>query len=253
MGLAVVTVASGGMPVVETTSGLPVSEAANGRGVPVTKVIGKAGLPVTFETIGVAPAVPVLTTFATFNGTPSAGIVMSNGNLTVTHGTSNNATGNASSLTLLTGKYYFEIRLDVGFANGAGLGVRPYAGGVFTDVGGGYTGGIGVQPGTVNSYIWNNGTNTNTSLGIAAIADVFGLALDLTARRAWLRRNNGTWNADAGASPATGVNGLVLVAGAISPSVKFTNSGPTHAFTGNFGQSAFAFTAPAGFSLGWGT
>jgi hypothetical protein len=53
MGLPVVTVASGGLPVVETTSGTPVTEAANLRGVPVTKVVGKPGLPVTFETIGV--------------------------------------------------------------------------------------------------------------------------------------------------------------------------------------------------------
>ena len=53
MGMPVVTVASGGMPVVEATFGTPVTEAANGYGVPVTKVVGKPGLPVVFETIGV--------------------------------------------------------------------------------------------------------------------------------------------------------------------------------------------------------
>jgi len=53
MGLAVVTVASGGLPIVESTvGGTPVTEATNGRGVPVTKVVGKPGLPVVFETIG---------------------------------------------------------------------------------------------------------------------------------------------------------------------------------------------------------
>lgn len=57
MGLPVVTVVSGGMPVVEATRGMPVTEATNGRGVPVTKVIGKPGLPVVFETIGVVVAV----------------------------------------------------------------------------------------------------------------------------------------------------------------------------------------------------
>ena len=56
MGLAVVTVAIGGLPIVETTRGTPVTEAANLRGVPVTKVVGKPGLPVTFETIGVGGA-----------------------------------------------------------------------------------------------------------------------------------------------------------------------------------------------------
>jgi hypothetical protein len=53
MGMAVVTVASGGLPVVDVTAttpklGLPVTEATNGRGVAVTKVVGKPGLAVTF-------------------------------------------------------------------------------------------------------------------------------------------------------------------------------------------------------------
>jgi hypothetical protein len=54
MALPVVTVASGGLPVVDVTAttpqfGVPVSEAASGQGVPVTKVIEPApGLPVTY-------------------------------------------------------------------------------------------------------------------------------------------------------------------------------------------------------------
>jgi hypothetical protein len=52
MATPVVTVASGGLPVVDNTaaafkSGLPVSEAANGRGIPVTKV-ANGGLPVMY-------------------------------------------------------------------------------------------------------------------------------------------------------------------------------------------------------------
>ena len=53
MGVPVVTVAAGGLPIVEAAFGTPVTEAANGRGTPVTKVVGKPGLPVRFETIGV--------------------------------------------------------------------------------------------------------------------------------------------------------------------------------------------------------
>jgi hypothetical protein len=53
MGMPVVTVATGGMPVVDVTAtkpllGVAVTEVANGRGVAVTKVTGKPGLPVTF-------------------------------------------------------------------------------------------------------------------------------------------------------------------------------------------------------------
>lgn len=53
MGLPVVTVASGGLPVVDVTAilprtGLPVTEATNGKGIAVTKVVGKPGLPVVY-------------------------------------------------------------------------------------------------------------------------------------------------------------------------------------------------------------
>ena len=54
MGLAVVTVAAGGLAVIDVTAttpklGVPVTEAANGKGIPVTKVtLPKGGLPVTF-------------------------------------------------------------------------------------------------------------------------------------------------------------------------------------------------------------
>lgn len=58
MALPVVTVASGGLPVVNVTAttpnlGRPVTEAAPGKGVPVTIVAaGKPGIPVTYTTFG---------------------------------------------------------------------------------------------------------------------------------------------------------------------------------------------------------
>jgi len=54
MGWPVVTVAAGGLPVIDVTGtfprlGVPVSEAANGRGTPVTKVVApRMALAVTF-------------------------------------------------------------------------------------------------------------------------------------------------------------------------------------------------------------
>ena len=57
MSLAVITVPSGGLPVVNVTAvppmrGLAVSESTNGRGVPVTQVAaGKPGLPVVFTPV----------------------------------------------------------------------------------------------------------------------------------------------------------------------------------------------------------
>lgn len=57
MALAVVTVVSGGLPVVDVTAtnpkaGLAVTEAATGRGILVTKVTGRPGMPVTYTTTG---------------------------------------------------------------------------------------------------------------------------------------------------------------------------------------------------------
>jgi hypothetical protein len=59
MATPVVTVASGGMPVVDVTAtkpglGMAVTEALNGRGMPVTKVAG-GGVPVTFSTVADYP------------------------------------------------------------------------------------------------------------------------------------------------------------------------------------------------------
>jgi hypothetical protein len=55
MSTAVVTVAAGGMPVVDVSAttpnlGMPVTEALNGRGIAVTKVAAR-GLPVTFVVV----------------------------------------------------------------------------------------------------------------------------------------------------------------------------------------------------------
>jgi len=56
MGMPVVTVAAGGLAVVDVTAttpklGMPVTETASGRGVAVTKVTGKPGLAVTFVAV----------------------------------------------------------------------------------------------------------------------------------------------------------------------------------------------------------
>ena len=55
MSVAVVTVASKGLPVIDVTAtfpklGMPVTEALNGRGIPVTKV-ASGGIPVTFVVV----------------------------------------------------------------------------------------------------------------------------------------------------------------------------------------------------------
>jgi hypothetical protein len=207
--------------------------------------------PSSFNNWPAAPSVPVLTNFATFNGTPSAGIVMSNGNLTVTHGTTNNAAGAFSTTYLTTGKYYFEVTASPYAGGSHKLGIMLSTGTLIGMSGNDNKCMIAV-PGA-NTFIYTNGASTGKNIGTAAAGNVFGFAIDLTNRLAWIRRNNGNWNGDVAADPVTGANGVALVAGNFAPAVVFTNTGATDAFIGNFGQSAFAFTAPSNFALGWGT
>jgi len=75
MGLPVVTVASGGLPVVDNTakgSGTPVTEAGNKFGVAVTKVTS-GGMAVCYETIGAASGTITTWDPATISGAVPSG------------------------------------------------------------------------------------------------------------------------------------------------------------------------------------
>jgi hypothetical protein len=253
MGLAVVTVAAGGLPVVEVTAyGLAVTEAANARGIAVTKVTGgKPGLPVTFVTES-GQVVPPLTP-ATLNGTNTL-VAMSNGNLTVTHNNTSTNAGVISTSAKTAGKYYFEMTLQVTTGNVYnGIGVMSSAwSGTFSSSQ--TTSNLtGVIPAAVSSLIYSNGASTGLSLGVASVGDVFCSAIDLTARLAWVRKNNGNWNASGTANPATGVGGVIIAPTvSFAPYVAFSASSvSTDAITANFGASAFAGVVPSSYTPGW--
>jgi hypothetical protein len=249
MSPACVKVASGGLAVSQAPAGFGVPFTLDNSGLPVT-VVPSGGLPIA-DTGGSSGGIfPPPLTPATFNGTPSAGIVMSNGNLTVTHGTTNNGAGVFSASSQSSGKYYFEVTVQVATFGAHGAGIKVYAGGAFSDVTGTFSNGVGVNQGTI-SRIYSNAVDTGKDLGTTAVGDVFAFAVDLTARLAWIRRNNGNWNADAAANPVAGTNGIAVPVGAMSPMVRFTNQQATAAFTGNFGASAFAGAVPSGFTAGW--
>ena len=113
----------------------------------------------------VPPEPPAAVTMATFDGTPAAGVVMSNGNLTVTHGTTNNGTGVKSLATKYTGKYFFEIKLTVSTTNANGGGIVPSPGGAFSDAVN-FAGGFGASYGSGSSLIYTDGVNTTKNLGV---------------------------------------------------------------------------------------
>ena len=68
---------------------------------------------------------------------------------------------------------------------------------------------------------------------------------------AWASVNGGPWNGDAAANPATGAGGVDLTAcepNALFPMVHTSAIATT---TFNFGNAAFAYAVPSGFTAGW--
>jgi hypothetical protein len=190
------------------------------------------------------------TLYNTFDGVPSAGVVVSNGNLTVTHGTNNTGVGVNSTAFLVAGKWYFEVTLQGVVNGGDALGIMLSTG-TFNNVVSGTNSTVVLLGGTSN--VWSNNANTSMNLGSPSVGDVFGVAIDLNAKLAWFRRNNGNWNASGTANPATGTGGATIAGGAFAPVVAFVSGATTDAMTANFGQSAYSGTPPSGFANwnGW--
>jgi hypothetical protein len=186
----------------------------------------------------------------TFDGVNTL-VALSNGNLTVTHNVTTTNAGAISTAFLGAGKYYFEMGVNVSSSTYNGIGAMSSAwSGVFSGSQG-VQNLTGVTP-APSSVITSNGVNTGLSLGASVAGDVFCFAIDLTARLAWIRRNNGNWNASGSADPATGVGGVVVASiVTFAPYVSFSSSSvSTDAVTANFGASSYAFTPPSGF-LNW--
>jgi len=254
MSLAVVTVASGGLPVVELAAGklgLPVTEAANGRGIAVTKVVGAPGLPVVFDTIGVGPG-PV--TNATLDPATVTAVTLSGGNLVATNTGTTSADQGVRVATVAgktTGKYYFEMTgnsvTSAGVNHGVGIGTPTST---YINMGnGGTTGVVGYRTGSV----YSNGSSVLTFAGYSN-GEIAGVAVDLDNRKIWFRKSpSGIWNGNASFNPATNVGGATIPAGTMVPFCLFGGAGGSAGsfVTINFGASAFSGAVPAGFTAGW--
>jgi hypothetical protein len=91
-----------------------------------------------------------------------------------------------------------------------------------------------------------------SSLGSFTAGDIICYAIDLDNAKAWVRKNNANWNNSGTANPATNTGGLNLRTATVpsyAPSIAFGNTGSLSGdnATGNFGQTAYAFTPPSGF------
>ncbi len=255
MSTPVVTVASGGLAIVEVAAGgfgMPVSEATNGFGIAVTKVVGKPGMPVVFDTIGVAPPV----TYATFNPASVAAVTLSGGNLVATNtGTTASEQGAKSATAKTTGKYYFEMTFTAysGSVLRIGAGVGPPASSYANMSGGLMLGTIIIANGVVNS----NGASAVVDIiaGSLPVGAVVGIAIDLDNRKGWFRHipSGGLWNGSATANPATNTEGVTVPAGTMVPYCTFGGTAGVagNITTANFGASPFVGAVPSGFTSGW--
>jgi hypothetical protein len=200
------------------------------------------------EAASATDTVDVAATFATFDGTPT-NVTLSLGNLKATHSNTITNSGARSNSLKISGQWYFEITVNQtnGTQDCSGM---LTSSGTYTDL---VTNGTNCLVAYASGTIVSNNTGTGKSLGTIAAGNVIGIAVDLTARKGWMRKNGGNWNGDATANPATGTNGVTLAATvSFAPAVGFGGSfsAVNDAMTMNAGQSAFANAAPSGFN-GW--
>ena len=183
-----------------------------------------------------------ITGSSTYNPADKTGsVTLSGGNLTATAGASADAFARTVG-SHSTGKYYFEVKATTatgGSDYAAGLAIAS------TVAGDGATSN-NLAISYVSGAVYINGTQQGVNLLGNWSGQTLGVAVDLGAGQIWLRVNAGNWNASGTANPATNTGGFTI--GLTGPFYGWTSFSATgNAATANFGGSAYAFTAPAGF------
>lgn len=190
-------------------------------------------------------ALATIPTVSTWNpADKSAGIALSNGNLTATRTAGNS--GVRGNTARASGKYYLEFTIvqtsdawtKVGFADAA------------------YVLGSGVSNnndyvllGNTGAVSWNDIQRGNASA--YAAGNVVGAALDFGNNAVWFRTGAGIWNNGAGNNPATNTGGFVITAVTANSLFPYFAADTTNdAVTLNTGGTAFANAVPSGF-LPW--
>ncbi len=152
----------------------------------------------------------------------------------------------------VSGKYYCEFTLTTK------VGTDKNVCGLISAAASGHFLGQATYQGYYSSVgFWDNtGVYANSSVINALVAyaqgDVICMAVDMdtdsSTRTLWLRVNDGYWNDDVLADPATGVGGIIITGvAAMYPAVMTVDSGGTGSvWTANFGASAYVHSVPTG-------
>jgi hypothetical protein len=174
-----------------------------------------------------------------------AGISLSNGNLTATYTGANANNSGKANISHLSGKFYWEIVWNVNGASAADvIGFGTASAGLTN-----YQ--IGITDN--NSYGWTpsgavyfQGASV-ASIQSCSVTSTCSIALDIGANLVWFRTDAGNWNNSGTANPATGVGGLSISPLGTPLFPMFTTFVSGDQLVANFGATAFAQTAPAGF------
>jgi hypothetical protein len=167
-------------------------------------------------------------------------VTLSEGNLKAAF---TNQYGNHGTIAIRSGKWYWEAVVTSASVNSTGGGIvttaqagsntSPYLGWV-----------LDVQAG--RNYYNNSFTTFASSTGVFASGDRLGVAVDMDNGKIWYAKN-GTWLGTS-ADPAAGTGAAQTnVSGEVVPIFYEANSGFSATWEANFGQRAFAYTAPSGF------
>jgi len=171
----------------------------------------------------------------------SAGITLSNGNLTAVS-TATPGGVRATQPYSGSGKYYWETTAS-GWSGNTATGIAS-ASAVLTTVGATPTQAALVY---VSGNIWVNNANSGSTLGARGTADTIGIALDVAAGRVWFRvAPSGNWNGSGTANPATNTGGISV--SALSGAVyQLFCAGPVVNSCTLNAAGAFSGTVPSGF------
>lgn len=182
-----------------------------------------------------------VTIYSTWNpADKSAGITLSNNNLTAAQSSGSNGVRGA---TALAGKVYFEITPAT-----MGGGTNEYG---IASASAGLTSATTAQYAVVSNAGGNintNGTSFGTITGTITTGAVIGIAVDVSNKLVWFRVGSGVWNSGGTANPATGIGGASF-SSLIGPPYPFYAAGfGSDSVTVNFGATAFANSVPSGFT-----
>lgn len=181
-------------------------------------------------------------TYASLNSSDSLNCSVSG--LTVT-GSGNGGVRTFESYS--SGQYYYEMTATTINGNDCGLGMSIGSASLASLVSNGTNGAIAFNFASGTIYI--NGSAQGTTLGAWSNGDVICVALDVTNKKIWFRKNAGNWDNIGGDNPATNTGGYSLSALAY-PYYGLVTCSSSGVLTANFGATSFAQAVPSGFTSG---